>query len=230
MIKWIAMILMFIDHIGVTFKDYISTDTYLTLRAIGRLSFPLFVYFLVKGINRTSNIKRYICRIFMFGIITNIILFFFSSIKEANMNVMISMTLYSLFFIVNYDKKYKKVFNKHLFIKYFLNIFLIFLIDFVEYSYSGFILFISLTYLNKIEVKTYFKKLLAVISIGLSVIIFPNANIQLYSMISGLLMFSSCLESRVFNSFIEKWFFYVFYPVQWLILEVILMIFVKHTL
>lgn len=55
----IAMLSMLIDHIGLVFFP----DN-LIWRIVGRLAFPLYAWFLVQGYKHTSNLKRYLLRLF----------------------------------------------------------------------------------------------------------------------------------------------------------------------
>ncbi|MBU0905931.1 MAG: conjugal transfer protein TraX [Firmicutes bacterium] len=64
MLEWITMLTMLIDHLGFTF----FTDLPI-LRAIGRIAFPLYCFFIVLGMERTRNRKRYFKRLFFIAII-----------------------------------------------------------------------------------------------------------------------------------------------------------------
>ena len=66
-IKIVAIISMFIDHIGLVFFPQYSI-----FRWIGRISFPLFCYCMTIGIIYTSNINKYILRIFLFALISQL--------------------------------------------------------------------------------------------------------------------------------------------------------------
>lgn len=60
--KWIALLLMVLDHIGYYF-DFLLPDTaVLILRLVGRLSFPVFAYSCALGFVRTTNRARYFVR------------------------------------------------------------------------------------------------------------------------------------------------------------------------
>ena len=53
-LKIIAMITMIIDHVGfLFFQD--NHQTYIILRSIGRISFPIFCFVLVEGFFHTSD-------------------------------------------------------------------------------------------------------------------------------------------------------------------------------
>lgn len=67
MLEWIAMITMLIDHLGVTFYPEVSV-----MRMIGRLAFPLYCFFIVIGLSRTRNQKRYLKRLLFIALISQI--------------------------------------------------------------------------------------------------------------------------------------------------------------
>ena len=73
-LKIIAIICMIIDHIGYFLKNEISFDTYYLLRAIGRIAMPIFLFLLIQGFFNTHNLKKYICRIGVAAITTEIII------------------------------------------------------------------------------------------------------------------------------------------------------------
>lgn len=66
-IKLLAILLMLVDHIGAyLFPDLVGP------RIIGRLSFPLFGWLIANGYRHTSNVNRYLARLLLFALISQI--------------------------------------------------------------------------------------------------------------------------------------------------------------
>ncbi len=73
-LKTIAVIAMVIDHIGFYFSPALPIAVYTIFRYIGRIAMPIFVYLLVQGFFHTKNFKKYIIRISIFAVITQILI------------------------------------------------------------------------------------------------------------------------------------------------------------
>jgi len=58
---------MTIDHIGAILYPELTI-----LRIIGRLSFPIFSYLLVLGVESTRNVRNYLIRLFLFALISQV--------------------------------------------------------------------------------------------------------------------------------------------------------------
>ena len=83
-LKWIAIITMLIDHIGASLLDwyaaYMPSGTgkevlrslISLVRGIGRLAFPLFIFLMVEGFFYTRSRARYLARLAMFTVISEI--------------------------------------------------------------------------------------------------------------------------------------------------------------
>lgn len=85
-LKLIAALTMLIDHIGVLF--YPDADW---LRAIGRISFPLFVWLLVQGEGHTQNVWRYGLRLAILGVIAQPIYQF--TFNNGQLNILFELLI-----------------------------------------------------------------------------------------------------------------------------------------
>lgn len=63
----LAMFFMLMDHLWSTL---LPTQRWMT--GVGRIAFPIFAFLIVEGFLHTSNIKRYMLRIFLFACISEI--------------------------------------------------------------------------------------------------------------------------------------------------------------
>lgn len=73
-LKWIAIITMTIDHIGLYLVGPDKPVLYLVLRGIGRLAFPLFAFFIAEGFRHTRDVNKYFLRLLSFALIVQLFL------------------------------------------------------------------------------------------------------------------------------------------------------------
>ena len=66
-LKIIALITMLIDHIGIVFFSNM-----VAFRVIGRISFPIFAFFIAEGLHYTRDKFKYTSRIFIFAILSQL--------------------------------------------------------------------------------------------------------------------------------------------------------------
>lgn len=77
-LKIIAVISMLTDHIAATglfFKLYEgdrAMQIYYCMRMIGRIAFPIYVFLIVEGFVHTKDIKKYIIRMVLFAIVSEV--------------------------------------------------------------------------------------------------------------------------------------------------------------
>lgn len=105
-LKIIACVTMFIDHIGYAiFHGQASWFNY-----IGRLAFPIFAFQISEGYIHTRNVKKYLTRLLVFAIISQIPFMLFDSIitDSFNLNVIFTLLL-GLLSIIVYDRYNKFV-------------------------------------------------------------------------------------------------------------------------
>lgn len=103
-LKIIAIITMFIDHLGYAIFGKFSYFNY-----IGRLSFPIFAFQISEGYIHTKNLKKYFLRLFLFALVSQIPFMLFHSIISSDFSLNIFFTLFlGLLSIYIYDEcKYK---------------------------------------------------------------------------------------------------------------------------
>lgn len=66
-LKIIACVAMTLDHLGIFLDFYLNDSSYepliTTLRIIGRIALPIFVYLVFEGCRKTKDIKKYLMRL-----------------------------------------------------------------------------------------------------------------------------------------------------------------------
>jgi hypothetical protein len=155
-LKLIAIITMAIDHVTLVFVPG-NTWAYLVGRSIGRLAFPIFVFLLVEGFHNTRNVKKYLARLGIFALISELpfdLAFYNSyfkgvSIKADLPNMFKDAALFDLM-IARFLK------HQNIFFTLFLGLFAIWLMSMVEKKYSK-----NVFYINIIN---------AIITIGFSIL------------------------------------------------------------
>ena len=210
-LKLIAIISMLIDHIGAVLFPQVEV-----LRWFGRLAFPIFIYQLVEGFEKTSNLKKYFGRLFLFAIISEIpfdLCFFWKLFYFEYQNVYFELCLCLLTLTLMYKTKYNSTLWK------FSVLFVMSLVAIlIRSDYQAFgILLTVLFYVHKNNV--------AIQGIGMTAIslMFTNTT-ELFGLLSLpiLELFNvKRLPSKRFPKLLQ-FVFYAFYP-----LHIILLYFIK---
>ncbi|MCL2420928.1 MAG: conjugal transfer protein TraX [Defluviitaleaceae bacterium] len=68
-LKWIAVIGMIANHVAIAWHTILPLWLLLPLYAAGGLTYVIMAYFIVEGYRYTSNFKKYISRLLIFGLI-----------------------------------------------------------------------------------------------------------------------------------------------------------------
>ena len=201
-LKWVAIITMLIDHIGVMLGRY---DV---LRMIGRVSFPIFAFLLVEGFLHTKNCKKYIIRILICAVVTEPIydLFFNGSLFSYGANILFNFTL-SLTVLyclrrTEHDKIWKKIIS-------YLYIVVIMYVGWkldIDYTWRC-VLIVSLTYILR------YNKVLWIIAFFI-VLITDVSFIGLFAVLGLVPIILYNGEKGKFPSFLG----YIFYPLHLLVL------------
>jgi hypothetical protein len=214
-LKLIAIITMLIDHIGYVFIPS-NTTLYWISRGIGRLAFPIFIFLIVEGFYHTRDIKKYLTRMGIFAIISEIpfdLAFYGKLIANRHQNVFFTLFL-GLLLITLMDmveKKFpKQAFTSNI-IDALLTIVFCVIASFLKTDYGfGGILLIVTFYLFRGS-----KIVITLSVLFISTTIFGSINVlEVLSMIP--IAFYNGKKGKS-----AKYFFYVFYPAHLLILYLI---------
>jgi len=174
-LKTIAIIAMVIDHIGFYFSASISLSIYLACRYIGRIAMPIFVYLLVQGFFHTKNFKKYLTRIGIFAIITQILITilmlinirFFPNYTSARQTYIIGNILFTFVLsIITLKLLYEKViikkwdYNKNLSLRIVLitSIAIASILLPIDYGIEAVILSAMFYYIEKFKIQVYMDK------------------------------------------------------------------------
>lgn len=194
-LKVIAIITMLIDHIG-----YLFFPQHIIFRIIGRLAFPIFAYQLAMGYTYTKDMKKYAIRLLLFGVVSQApyILAF-----NGGLNILFTLLL-SLGILYALDKKKYSI----LVLLSILPLLLPF-----EYGYYGVFSIISFyIFRNKRENNILFQVLINTIYF-----LYYFGSIQILSLFALALIYKDWkLKIRI-----NKYVFYVFYPLHITILYII---------
>ena len=227
-LKWIAIITMLIDHVGAAILKFFPHKSgpmyyaYEVCRDIGRIAFPLFIFLLVEGFTHTKNSRRYLLRLFIFALVSEIpfdLAFRHTSFYLKSQNVFFTLFtgLLVIYAIDRIEKESLRVLKPSLSTWCFIELLTIGLLlvgclagQFLEMDYHAVgVLAIVVAYLTR-----------------------KNRYLRLI-LVCVILLFSSMREAYSFLAFIpaafyngkrgrqNKYFFYIFYPAHLLVLYLI---------
>lgn len=212
-LKIFAMVFMLIDHIGAIFFPY----THIWIRILGRVSFPIFAFFVAEGYVHTRNPLKYMGRMAIFAVITEPIfdLAFFGEITIEHQSVLVTF-LIALMGLYLRDKIENikcdamwDIFKK--LAGYVAIVGFAMLAEFLDADYGCF--GVMLVYVYQVLHDNFFEKHL------LSAIlqIFGATSIQRYSVVSTipLMLYNGKRGIGL------KYLFYTFYPAHLLVLYLI---------
>ena len=136
LLKILAIIFMLLDHLWATI---IPGNQWMT--NVGRLAFPIFAFLIVEGFTHTSDLNKYIKRLFIFALISEIpfnLIYTGSWIFPFHQNVMFTLLL-GLLCISEMDKvkNNKEIKSRIKSILKLVLYLLISIIGFVDYGITG---------------------------------------------------------------------------------------------
>lgn len=253
-LKVIAVILMLVDHIGMYLYREMSEDTYFILRSIGRMSMPIFVYLIVQSFFYTKNLKKYIFRILILAIITQVFLLILGYLNQTYyphywtgvnnyLGVVFSYTM-SLILLTVIDRKtiFKKLsYNQNLIIR--INIFILIALAYlkckIEFDMRVPFIFLEIFAIEKLFMKDgilikrnskekIIKKVLYILSIlacfALSLIYVTYSPGNKYAMLAAILFIILYNGEKEKDNLFIKYIFYFIFPLQHIVLYLLAML------
>lgn len=230
----IAAAAMLIDHIS-----YTLMPQKIWMRAIGRLSFPIFAFMIVEGYYHTRDVKKYMTRLLIFALISEIPFNLTASFnifnplaQNAIWTFLISLS--TIVFIEKISKKYAGSNPVPAFIFKALAVitsFILGTVTFVDYMGPGVLMVLTFYFFREKTVKAFIPKLILMILINV-VFLRPFSPPLAYIGSLEIPMQTLALLSlpvihfyngeKGYSSKFTKYFFYLFYPVHLLILAAII--------
>lgn len=80
-LKYFATFIMVLDHIGWMFQPMVggAIPQFYLLRYVGRIGFPIFVFFVAEGCRKTGDFKGYLYRLAIFGGLSHAMIYHLSN-------------------------------------------------------------------------------------------------------------------------------------------------------
>lgn len=201
-LKMIAIVSMLIDHIGAALFPHITI-----LRVLGRIAFPIFAYTIVEGFVHTHDLKKYMIRLGIFALLSEIpfdLTFSGKIIEFGHQNVfftlLLGVAMLALYVRGRNVTEQLSIVVVAMFLSKLLN---------VDYQATGILMIFLFYYLRE-------KKLEKLFAVGI-LILLVSGKIQLFSLLAfiPIALYNGERGPKM------KAFFYAFYPVHLLALYLI---------
>lgn len=215
-LKLIAVFFMIVDHIKYALPSCYNEFTLYW----GRISFPIFAFCAVQGYVHTRDLKKYIIRLLVFGMISEIPYLLFNSLPTLNLinlNIMFEL-VFGLLAIKVYDY-YDKEKEKGLFLVLIVS--LIAEIAKADYGVFGVLLMFSFYVFRDSKWKTLLASLAVVSGKYLYRILILEVGFKEYPIKNWICTLIPLFLVVFYNGKKGpglKWLFYIVYPVHFLIL------------
>jgi len=210
-IKWVAILTMFVDHIGLFLFPGI-----VEFRLIGRLSFPLFAWLIANGAYHTHSITKYLFRLYIFALLSEFPFLLANRLVVPNFSGLdvlctLFLGLLAVALIQRTTKKFYWVFITAVFAA---------LAQFLQTDYGGFgvcVMVIFYVFFND------FRRLAIAQTIFVFIAFFflPTYFSGLFEPI-GLLALPLIYLYNNKPGFQTKYLFYIIYPMQYIVFYLIL--------
>lgn len=224
-LKLLAMITMLIDHFGAAFLIFYMNigdnrlkyhELYSIIRSIGRISFPIFIFLLVEGLYHTRNIRKYLLRLALFSLISEIpfdLAFRRQLFDWQYQNVFFTLLIgLAAIALMQYKRNF---FNNTTLANQFLNHLVNILIAAAamllakvlktDYNWAGVLAILTAYWLRSSDLQMWFVCL---------VLFFFSSDLELYALFC--IPFIAHYNGKKGN--LPKWMPYLFYPIHLLLL------------
>ena len=227
-IKYIAIISMLIDHTAALLlppeKYPALTALYILMRTVGRIAGPVMFYFLAEGYRYTSSKLKYGLRLLCFGILSQLpySLVKYGQILSTGLNVIITLFL-SLIMLVIADKVKERVLKGIVVFTFML------LTSFSDWGVLGpFTVWLFHIYHEDRKKQLISYASLCTAQLVAAVFIVSAGDIKWYEAVWQTGIFIPMILVYLYNgesgrkNLINKWAFYLFYPLHLIIIWLIL--------
>lgn len=219
-LKLIALFTMTLDHVAIVFME-INSSLYLVFRIIGRISFPIFAFFLAEGFRYTKNRRKYFLNLLIFAIISQIP---YSLLWGAKLSILFTFVIafglmYAYDFYILKDKLTTKIkFENCVFFCFFiLAAVLISMCMPIDYSFFGILLPLVFYIFNNNVYKSFLAMLILLIIHNLySIFIINSIDLSNFSHLINIFSILYIIPITFYNGkkgkYNIKYLFYIFYP------------------
>lgn len=219
MLQMIALVTMVCDHFAcvflppqnsiLPFADDVNSVIYDGLRIIGRLSFPVFCFLLVQGFMMTQNLKKYMLRLFLFALLSEIPFdLAFSGVlfdwNDQNVMFTLFLGLMILTLLNHFEANWMAegiIILAGCILAFFLQ---------TDYSYFGVLLIVVIYLLQNDKPRQMF---------WMALLIFSQGGMEVYAVFALPLCYFYRQDKK--GKRFPRYFFYVFYPLHLLVLWMI---------
>ena len=228
-----AMVFMIFDHLWGVF----ATDGYLWMTCIGRLTYPIFAFMIVEGYFHTKNLKKYVLRLLIFALISEIpfnLVMSSSWIAPLHQNVLWTFLIGILLIFLNEKANKKALWVRILvFIGTALLGCLLGIITFVDYNHGGVLIILLFYVFRERKWWALLGQIVCLYFISVEVISGQFIPIELFGKTFELVVQSFCVLALIpiwlyqgkqgpYNKAI-RYLYYGFYPAHLLLFALIRM-------
>lgn len=197
----LSMLTMLIDHIGLIFFPDESI-----WRIIGRIAFPLYAYGIVEGYRHTSNLSKYLLRLFILMIISQVP--YMLAIQTVRINVICTLLL-SVLALIALDRLKKNS------IKILVILLCVVAMEFIPMDYGSYGLLLVLIYrFARSDGVIWLHFLLNALFI-----VYKGWTIQLFSVLASF-MIANISQLQLNKRVVPNWLWRSFYPAHLALLAV----------